>query len=71
MRREVVAVAQAESVVCPLAQQCLTRDQEKVLAEMRLMERIGKGGGLIKLFWDGKKWRITAIRGGGKGGDRA
>ena len=47
---------------CPLVAECLTRDQEKVLAEMRLMEKIGKGGGMIKLFWDGRRWKITIIR---------
>lgn len=52
----------AEQTTCPLAELCLTRAQEKALAEMRLMERIGKGGGIIKLFWDGKSWRVTAIR---------
>ncbi|NPV54537.1 MAG: hypothetical protein HPY71_13650 [Firmicutes bacterium] len=50
-------------LICPLAEQCLPRFYERVLAEMRLMERVGKGGGIIKLFWDGKRWRITAIRG--------
>jgi hypothetical protein len=35
---------------------------EKALAEMRLMERIGKGGGIIKLYWDGRRWNITITR---------
>ncbi|MFA4972866.1 MAG: hypothetical protein WC683_09650 [bacterium] len=48
--------------LCPLAAECLTRDQEKALVEMRLMERIGKGGGVIKLFWDGRRWKITIVR---------
>jgi hypothetical protein len=48
-------------VICPLAEKCLPRDYEQVLAEMRLMEKIGKGG-IIKLYWDGKGWKVTAIR---------
>ena len=51
------------NVVCPLAEKCLPRIYERVLAEMRLMERIGKGGGTIKLFWNGRRWRVTVTRG--------
>lgn len=59
---------QNPSFTCPLADECLTVAQSAALAEMRLMEKIGKGGGLIKLYWDGKRWKITAIR-GSKAGD--
>lgn len=47
-------------VICSRCQ--LTSAESKVLAEMKLMERIGKGGGMLKLFWDGKAWKVTAIR---------
>jgi len=47
-------------VVCNRCQ--LTKAEAKVVNEMRLMERIGKGGGMIKTFWDGKAWKVTAIR---------
>jgi len=48
--------------LCPLAEQCLPRIYERVLAEMRLMERVGRGGGMIKLFWDGRRWKVAVIR---------
>ena len=48
---------------CPLADECLTKGQAKVLAEMRLLERIGKGGGMIKVYYDGKGgWKVTTIK---------
>jgi len=50
-------------VRCPLADKCFTKHQEKVLGEMRLMEKIAKGGGLIKAYYDGKGgWKVTSIK---------
>lgn len=48
--------------LCPLASECLTPAQSQALAEMRLMEMIGRGGGIIKLYWDGKRWKVTVVR---------
>jgi hypothetical protein len=47
-------------VVCDRCQ--LSAAEAKAVNEMRLMEKIGKGGGMLKMFWDGKAWKVTAIR---------
>lgn len=41
----------------------LTEYERRVIAEMRLLEKIARRGGMIKAFYDGKGgWRVTLIR---------
>jgi len=44
---------------------CLLNDAErKVIAEMRLLARIGKRGGIVKVRWiaDRQIWDVTTIK---------
>ena len=38
----------------------LSEAENQVKLKMRLLEKVGKKGGVVKAFWNGKRWEITA-----------
>lgn len=45
-------------IICNRCQ--LTEAENQAVLKMRLLEKICKKGGVVKAFWNGKRWEITA-----------
>ena len=47
-----------DNVICNRCQ--LSEAENQAVLKMRMLEKMAKKGGVVKAFWNGKRWEITA-----------